>query len=113
MARYGGEELAIILPNTRAQDARFVAERVRRAIEEIAWPNKTVTVSVGAATLIPGMSSTILITLADQALYAVKRRGGNQVLHCEELLDLTPIGSTAKSNSNPPDQPIRAVAVGR
>ena len=44
VARYGGEELAIILPNTRAQDARFVAERVRRAIEEIAWPNKTVTI---------------------------------------------------------------------
>ena len=84
VARYGGEELAIILPNTRAQDARFVAERVRRAIEEIAWPNKTVTVSVGAATLIPGMSPTTLITLADQALYAVKRRGGNQILHSEE-----------------------------
>ena len=113
VARYGGEELAIILPNTRAQDARFVAERVRRAIEEIAWPNKTVTVSVGAATLIPGMSPTILITLADQALYAVKRRGGNQILHSEELPELTPIGSTAKSNSNPPAQPIRAAALGR
>ena len=113
VARYGGEELAIILPNTCAQDARFVGERARRAIEEIAWPNNTVTVSVGVATGVPGMSPTTLITLADQALYAVKRRGGNQVLHCEELLDLTPIGSTAKSNSNPPDQPIRAVAVGR
>lgn len=87
-ARYGGEEFAIILPHTSAEDSKIVAERCRRVIAEIPWPRRSVTVSVGIATLRLGTDDPKeLIIEADEALYYSKGQGRNRITHG---LDLRP-----------------------
>jgi diguanylate cyclase (GGDEF)-like protein len=90
VARYGGEELAVLLPATDAKGAAAVAEDVRSRIEELAVPHGAdaasgvLTISVGAATLKPAIEvlrtdPKMLITLADGALYRAKLEGRNRV----------------------------------
>ncbi|HRO82421.1 MAG TPA: GGDEF domain-containing protein, partial [Alicycliphilus denitrificans] len=84
-ARHGGEEFACLLPDTAARDARSVAERIRQATARLALPNalageKTLTVSIGVATLAHGRASAQeLLQQADAQLYAAKRAGRNRV----------------------------------
>jgi diguanylate cyclase (GGDEF)-like protein len=80
--RNGGEEFAVLLPDTDIGAALEIAERVRAAIAEITLPGTDVpvTVSVGVAGF-PDHASTLerLERLADAALYVAKRRGRNRV----------------------------------
>ena len=81
-ARIGGEEFAILLPDTDAEGARAMAERARQTVEGGPWPLRPVTMSAGVATLRPGCpagSGTALFTAADQALYRAKKEGRNRV----------------------------------
>jgi diguanylate cyclase (GGDEF)-like protein len=80
--RNGGEEFAILLPDTEIASALRIAERVRAAIAEMSLPGTdvTVTVSIGVAGY-PEHASTPdrLARLADAALYLAKRQGRNRV----------------------------------
>ncbi|MDQ1679585.1 MAG: hypothetical protein QOI42_444 [Frankiaceae bacterium] len=77
-ARYGGEEFAVILPGSDAQTAYETAERLRRAVMELPAPE--VTISVGLATFgACGRSGVEMLAAADEALYASKHNGRNQV----------------------------------
>jgi diguanylate cyclase (GGDEF)-like protein len=80
--RNGGEEFAVLLPDTDIAAALEIAERVRGAIAEVTLPGTDVpvTVSVGVAGF-PGHASTLerLDRLADAALYVAKRQGRNRV----------------------------------
>lgn len=85
-ARYGGEEFMLVLPETDAAGAVRIAERLRHAIAEAAWPHRPVTVSIGAATSTPGSDGVqALIDRADKALYRSKHRGRDCVTHANEL----------------------------
>ena len=84
VGRYGGEEFAVFLAETDESGAFFVAERIRRAIEERDFKaydeNLKVTVSIGCATLAPsGKDAQELLETADAALYEAKRLGKNRV----------------------------------
>ncbi|NYE61675.1 diguanylate cyclase (GGDEF)-like protein [Duganella sp. 1224] len=86
-ARYGGEEVGILLPNTDLAGARAVAERIRAAVEHLQMPHNgsgfgVVTLSAGVATLAPRRGEHVagmLVEAADKALYAAKSAGRNRV----------------------------------
>ncbi|KAA0874166.1 GGDEF domain-containing protein [Nitrincola tapanii] len=81
--RYGGEEFVLLLPNTELQDACLVAERLRETLEETAvsssLPDLRVTVSIGVSEFRMQDTALTLMERADQALYAAKESGRNQV----------------------------------
>jgi len=81
--RYGGEEFAVILPGAAQETAERVGTRIRRAISKLTFPATTpplqVTVSVGVATLHRLEEIEEWFSRADEALYAAKRGGRDQV----------------------------------
>ncbi len=86
VARYGGEEFVVILPATSHKGALFVAEKVRKNIENHALEHlysnvlPIVTVSIGVSTLEnENVSENLLFQKADHALYLAKGKGRNQV----------------------------------
>ena len=87
-ARYGGEELALILPHTDLEGAFAIAERVRTTIETLDVPRLDsdgsirVTASLGVAASADG-SKNELIAAADNALYVAKHEGKNRTVRAE------------------------------
>ena len=87
-ARYGGEEMALILPHTGMEGAHAIAERVRTAVEALRIPRNDeqgtlrITASLGVAATTDG-SKDALIADADAALYEAKRHGKNRTVRAE------------------------------
>lgn len=87
LARFGGEEFAVLLPETDEYGAEIVAEQLRLCIESLAIPHPRsdvlplVTISVGVSSMTRPAASDIvpLIERADRALYTAKRNGKNRV----------------------------------
>lgn len=98
VARHGGEEFVILLPDTHLDDAFLLAERVRKSVEEQRIPHsdgaipRIVTVSIGVSSCTPNtprdtqimddasiIYPAMLLNSADRALYRAKRNGRNQV----------------------------------
>jgi len=83
LGRFGGEEFAVVLPNTDPVETRRVAERLRRAVAKLVIPGvdpgTRITISVGAAMLTRDTALIDLLAAADGALYRAKARGRNQV----------------------------------
>lgn len=84
LCRYGGEEFALILPNTTLQGARQLAEQIRHSLENAEQktePAFHLTLSAGCYAAVPGVQSDNdeYIRFADSALYRAKAAGRNQV----------------------------------
>jgi len=91
VARFGGEEFVVILPQTREEDAYQLAERLRHAVEitpmliasENGSPELNMTVSIGCACLMPNdIDAFALLERCDQAMYRAKQGGRNRVARC-------------------------------
>ncbi len=83
LCRYGGEEFIVVLTHTEEAGAMIAAERIRAAIGQLETPTANAvlkfTVSIGVATFVKGATIEQVIECADQALYAAKSGGRNQV----------------------------------
>ncbi len=95
-ARYGGEEMTAILPETDIDEAMRVAERIRKAVESHAVPGPDgtllqVTISIGVA-VFPhhAAEGERLVAAADAALYDSKHNGRNRVTLCSQTIDPQP-----------------------
>ena len=93
-ARFGGEEFAMVLPNTPGAGARHVGEKLRQAVASLKIPHqsatveKFVTLSIGCASATPQRGSSVLDLLdkADGALYEAKRMGRNRVVQVQLVI---------------------------
>lgn len=102
VCRWGGDEIAVILPATDRAGALHAAEKLRTAIEALRFQSKrhsgkwiSVTASIGVATAQPELDTTVsgprdLFLAADRALYQAKHRGHN----CIATASLVPAGET-------------------
>lgn len=108
VARFGGDEFAILLPQCDAQSAMKVADRIRtgaaRANFGVATSEQTaVTVSIGLALVHAGDSPETLFRRADEALYASKNGGRNQVQYHDDARDA--------AFAQPTERPLEAQVV--
>ena len=85
VARFGGEEFVVLLPEINAQGALVVAEKIRTAVEQYPFAGRTtqaggkMTVTLGLATYPTDSEDGLeLVDLADRALYLGKQQGGNR-----------------------------------
>ncbi|WP_275790096.1 GGDEF domain-containing protein [Pararhizobium gei] len=96
IARFGGEEFVIHLPDCSHQSAYAIANTIRVAIAEAGWPAGHESLSITASFGVDVMTSNDhsvhdAIARADKALYAAKKAGRNQVLPKPEKQPLTPV----------------------
>jgi diguanylate cyclase (GGDEF)-like protein len=95
IARYGGEEFVAILPDTDLNGAMLVAEKMRKAIANLALEQSTLatrrvlSVSIGIASTIPNtrQSRLALIQSADSALYQAKENGRNRCISRQDCVE--------------------------
>jgi diguanylate cyclase (GGDEF)-like protein len=92
-ARFGGEEFAVILQNTKIEAAMQLAEDVREAVASLKVPHLgnqfgIQTISVGVAAEVPNRNTTVisLLTASDHALYRAKYLGRNRVESAAALM---------------------------
>ncbi len=87
-ARYGGVEVAIVLPSTSGTGAHNIAEKIRMSVAARALPHEqspvasVVTISIGCGTVVPtpGSSMEDFIQVVDAALYSAKHQGRNRTM---------------------------------
>jgi diguanylate cyclase (GGDEF)-like protein len=115
VCRYGGEEFAVILRDTREAEAIAVAERLRLAVRAMSLPHAArdgavVTISLGLAVMVPGrtggatiLDAATLIEAADRALYRAKEGGRDRVESVTEPLAGSPpsVSATATLRLDP------------
>jgi diguanylate cyclase len=107
VARFGGEELTVVLPGTSAEEARQACERARRAIRKTPFVHDgqrlSVTVSVGGAECLSGESVGGLLHRADDALYAAKHAGRDCAFwntgQCCQAITRLPVGVESEANA--------------
>ncbi|OYV85392.1 MAG: hypothetical protein B7Z73_13670 [Planctomycetia bacterium 21-64-5] len=109
VARFGGDEFAVLLPHCDAETALKVADRIRLAATGVNFgvassEQTAVTVSVGVALARHGDTAESLFKRADEALYSSKKGGRNQV-QCENLfaasLTVLPVPADPLSTPQP------------
>jgi diguanylate cyclase (GGDEF)-like protein len=95
VGRWGGEEFVVLMRRPTRGEALFLADRLRRAVEEHPFPGVgPITASFGVAGLGPGQSVTEVIAAADEALYQAKAQGRNRTCASRAMMEeLTAAGS--------------------
>jgi len=84
IARFGGEEFVILMPSTRGEEARQVAEKLRLAVEQSPFNFQSkpvrITISIGVAEVTAEDTADTLFSRADTSLYSAKSGGRNRVV---------------------------------
>jgi diguanylate cyclase (GGDEF)-like protein len=118
VARFGGEEFVVILPNAGEVAVRDVTERIRREIDGLnidhphSLVSRKVTISLGTTTVVPSDDRTHLdlVRHADRALYTAKAAGRDRAIHTTDpLLPACPDADSALGCEHLPIGPEHAV----
>jgi diguanylate cyclase len=111
VARYGGEEFVVIAPETDLRQSAVLAERLRTAIEADEYQNGDTKVKVTASLGVTAMNAdgesvqpTVLIKVADQALYQAKQTGRNRI--CFAKLGKTSVVEPQRSSAPATPAPV-------
>ncbi len=89
VARWGGEEFAVILTESDMDIARIVAEKLRNAVENMTFDQAfRITASFGLAERLPGESYSSWFKKADNAMFDAKNNGRNRVEYCDAVYDI-------------------------
>jgi diguanylate cyclase (GGDEF)-like protein len=85
-ARFGGEEFAVVLPNTNASGGIAVAHSIQDAVAQLAHGGVRISLSIGVATVLPTQERSVpmLVELSDRALYLAKERGRDRIVCLEQ-----------------------------
>lgn len=86
IARYGGDEFVLLMPQTDLAGARLLTDRLREYVQNNAFGDVQVTVSAGVAEAKHGEDAQSLLSRADKALYRAKNEGRNRVCFDEETV---------------------------
>lgn len=104
--RWGGEEFLILLPDTNADQARIVAEKIRETVDSIVFEGNgkplSITISMGVAGHSGELEPMALIDQADRALYEAKRSGRNRVCVANTLRTRKDVVAPRQSHSETP-----------
>ena len=80
VARYGGDEFVVMLPQTTLNEAEVIAEQVRADVAGFPWPNRPLTVGIGVAALEVDLKTwQDVVVASEEALHDAKMAGGNCV----------------------------------
>jgi diguanylate cyclase (GGDEF)-like protein len=95
VARWGGEEFLVLAPETPAERALLLGERLREAVamaasREAGLPPVTASIGLASSDAAPADGASELIERADRALYEAKRRGRNRCVDARELAEPEP-----------------------
>ena len=112
LARYGGDEFVLLLPDTDEAAAVELAVRLRAKITETManLPRDPIDVSIGVAQRIPGTSASQFLAAADQALLAAKTIGGGTVIAASSLPPLSPERRSPSRTRAPHPEPHAGTA---
>jgi diguanylate cyclase (GGDEF)-like protein len=97
VCRYGGEEFAVVVPETTGENALRVAEKLRRQVESFDFPGvpRPVTISCGVADFpTQGLTRDEVVAAADSALYLAKQAGRNRVKASSAVRRESPASAT-------------------
>jgi len=109
-ARFGGDEFAVVMPNSDRESAILCAERIRRRLAERNADSElpAVSISIGVAVVALGDSAADLVSRADQCLYRAKADGKNLVRsHPPEVFELAAPPAAVVENDGPGRDEIR------
>lgn len=102
IARWGGEEFALLLPETSIMIAANTAEKLRKETEKFDFPHVGhITVSFGVTQFIEGDTEVSLINRADDALYKSKKNGRNRVEMLPPVSSIKLVSSYERAGENP------------
>ncbi len=108
-ARIGGEEFALLAPETGTAEAGAVADRIRAAVEESFSGESGLTVSCGVSSYPEaGTTAEELLRAADRALYAAKSSGRNRVVSYVPEVDAAPLSGPATPRAASPPKGLRS-----
>ena len=106
VSRFGGEEFALLIPQSETCNPKKIADRYRTKLEasslRFGGHELSVTVSVGIASVASGESSRSLVARADDALYSAKERGGNCIVVHESDQEIIKTEQTARVDAGGP-----------
>lgn len=110
VCRFGGEEFAVLLPNTSIDDGKKVAEKIRQAIAALEFEQLSITASIGVSAICQSPENPQeLLEQADKCLYVAKKNGRNRVIRWDEVPEDLEVDEASVSRTKEVETPLNRI----